>query len=152
MQFISLNTNSYAFGYKTKPGFGWSTGLAVRLVFPLQGAADLLHELGHVSYRAAAEFEHHCAEPCNAKMSPCSCRPVLMASAGADPLSLSICLPPLPGLCVSGRGDRNCTDDAASNRGSTAQPPTQLWASLASSWGKQVAEAGNNSGGCNFIC
>lgn len=50
MQFISLNTNSYAFGYKTKPGFGWSTGLAVRLVFPLQGAADLLHELGHVSH------------------------------------------------------------------------------------------------------
>lgn len=72
-----------------------------------------------------------------------SCRQVLMVLAGTDPFTLSIWLPPLPGVCVSGRGDGDCTADGAPNRGSTTQTPTQLWASSASTWGQQVAEAGN---------
>lgn len=88
--------------------------------------------------RTAAAFEHRCAEPCNAKVAPCSGRWVPMVLAEEDPLTLSICLPPLPGVCISGRGDGDCTADEAPNRGSTAQPPTQLWASSAggSKWQK----------------
>lgn len=53
MQFIALNTNSFWVQNKLKSGFGWSTGLGVRrLIFPLQGAPDLLHKLTGVSLPA----------------------------------------------------------------------------------------------------
>lgn len=156
MQFISLNTNSYAFWVqnKLKAGFGWSTGLGVRrLVFPLQGAAGLLHGSGmSLTARAAAGFEHRWAEPCNAKITPCLVDKSWWFWQGRIPsLSASGSL-----LCQGSVSQAGVMEIALLMEPQTEDPQPKLPPSFGpaqpapggSKWQKLAI---NTSGGCNFL-